>query len=229
VKRLLPLVFVLCALIPVRATAAPLSATVNFSINAAGNLVVDLKNTATGDVWDPASVLTGVFFDIKDNPTLTPLTASICLGCSVTNGGLTDAGGLVNGEWAYKQQTDLAYGADYGISSAGLGLFGSKDLFPGGTTFSNSAPGGVAYGITTTDDDPTTNGGLKGVPLISNEVLFTFALVGLPGTLDLGSIGHVTFQYGTALYETPEPATLLLFVPGALTAWAIRRRRRARA
>jgi hypothetical protein len=234
IKNLLVSGLVVGALmVPVRANAGPitftqgsLSASAEFTL-VGGNLQVDLKNTAKGDVWDPASVLTGIFFDFGGDPTLTPLTAKIgtCLGCGVTNGGLTDAGGLVNGEWAFKGgKTDLAYGANYGISSSGLGVFGPKDLFPGGTSFYGPNPGGVGYGITTLDDNPLTNGGLKGVPLIANEVIFTLSGTGI----DLSKITNVTFQYGTALYETtPEPATIALFGPAVVAAWFVRRRRKA--
>jgi hypothetical protein len=203
-------------------TQGPLSASAEFTL-VGGNLVVDLKNTAVGDVWDPASILTGIFFDIGGNPTLAPLTATICAGCTITNSGVTDPSGGVNGEWAFKGgSTDLAFSASYGISSSGLGIFGPKDLFPGGSSFYGPNPGGVGYGITTLDDNPLTNGGLAGVPLISNEVVFTLAGTGI----DISRIGNVTFQYGTALNETvPEPAAIALFGPAMVAAWIARRRR----
>ena len=132
-------------------------------------------------------------------------------------------GGGVNGEWAFKGgSTDLAFGANYGISSTGLGIFGPKNLFPGGSSFYGPNPGGVGYGITTLGDDPNTNGGLAGVPLISNEVIFRLAGAGL----DVSNISNVTIQYGTALNETvPEPATVALFGPAMVVAWIARRRR----
>ena len=89
-------------MVPRSAVAGPflfnqgsLSASAEFTV-VGGNLIVDLKNMAVGDVWDPASILTGIFFDIGGDPTLKPLTATICAGCTVTTGS-TDLGGA-NGE-----------------------------------------------------------------------------------------------------------------------------------
>ena len=199
-------------------------ATADFTVSN-GNLVLTLTNTAAGDVWDPAHVLTGLFFDIAGNPTLTAIGATTCTNCinNYPNPDPTD----VSGEWAFKQATDLAFGANYGVSAAGLGLFGPNDLIGQNPILAPSSPGGVDFGITSKNDIPGTNGGLSSVPLISNYVVFTFA--GIAPGFDPSTINNITWQYGTDLSEavpTPEPATLLLFGPAALAAFAARRRRK---
>jgi PEP-CTERM motif-containing protein len=220
-------------LVPERASGAPIVlndplggyyATAEFTV-VSGNLVLTLTNTAPGDVWDPAHVLTGLFFDIAGDPTLTALSATTCSTCVTnhTNPDPTDVGG----EWAFRHATDLAFGANYGISSTGLGLFGPADVVGSPNLAGPGSPGGVEYGITSANDNPSTNGGLSGVPLISNYVIFTFA--GLPGNFDVNTISNITWQYGTSLSEAvPEPATLALFGPAALAAFVARRRRARR-
>jgi hypothetical protein len=191
------------------------------------NLIITLTNTSIEDPSTPTEILTGVFFDIAGDPTLNALSAAICQGCSVTGGGLTDANGGVGGEWAYKSATDLAFGANYGISSTGLSLFGPKDIF-GGTSFSKNPPNGLGYGITTTNDKSANNNGGMGVPLIMNSVVFTFS--GVPQGFDPSTaITNVTFQYGTALNEltVAEPATLPLLVVGIVFLATYRQKRTA--
>jgi PEP-CTERM motif len=215
------------------ATNGPGAQSAQISITVSGSdLLVTLSNTSTGDPSAPSDILTGVFFDITGYPTLTlkPVSAVICGTCSVTSGGLTDSGGGVGGEWAYKRVTDLAYGADYGISSSGLNLFGPKDLI-GGTSFLKNSPGGVGYGITSNyDSSGNNNGGISGMPLIMNAVLFDFAISGVAGKFDpSAAISNVTFQYGTKLNEVhvPEPATATLIGLGVLAIGVCRRKRAA--
>jgi hypothetical protein len=198
-------------------------ATAEFTI-VDGNLQLTLTNTASGDVWDAAHVLTGLFFDIAGDPTLTALSAMTCDTCSITN--LNPDPTDVSGEWAFRQTTDLAFGADYGVAAAGLGLFGPKDLIGSTPILQPASPGGVDFGITSLTDNPSTNGGLSTVPLISNSVIFTFKMG--PG-FDPATISNVTFQYGSSLAEAvPEPATLALFGPAAVAALLARRRRKPR-
>jgi hypothetical protein len=89
----------------------------------------------------------------------------------------------------------------------------------------------MSYGI-----EPETglasnaNPKISGTPIISNAVIFTLA--GLPSSFNLSyaSIGNVYFQYGTSLSEphisVPEPATVLLLVPGVIAVLAGRARSR---
>jgi hypothetical protein len=204
------------------------SAAASFDISG-NNLIATLTNMSTEDPSAPSDILTAMFFDIAGDPTLTPLSATICATCTITYGGTTDPSLSVGGEWAYQYSAaGVAYGANYGISSSGLGLFGPADLFGGSNLAGPLTPDGVQYGITTTSNtDANDNGGLAGSPLISNQVIFT--LSGLSKDFDLLSISNVTFQYGTALSENPtpvpEPGTIVL-LGSAVLAMSIRRRRK---
>lgn len=223
---------VLCQTDPARAVTftaagtgsyADLSASAGF-LQQGTNLIVTLTNTSTFDVLVPAQVLTAVFFDVADNPSLGRVSAVLNTGSSVyydSDG--QPVGGVVGGEWAYKAGLKDAP-ATQGISSSGLNLFGSKDLFPGSNLEDPLSPDGVQYGILSAgDDSDTDNGGIKGSGgLIKNSVVFT--LSGLPDGFDIETgISNVSFQYGTCLSEprilstqVPEPSTLMLLGAGLI-------------
>lgn len=207
------------------------------------NLLVTLTNTSSADALVPVDILTGVFFTLSGDPTLTRVSAVLAGGSTVLFGG-TDPGGVVGGEWAYNDGIGGPGGADEGISSSGLGLFGPGDRFPGNNLQGPTSPDGLQYGITSAGDDDTTgNAAVTGSnALIQNAVVFT--LSGLPGGFNpsvLGSITNVSFQYGTALNEpnipgdpvnpgnpVPEPSTVLLLGSG-LAALYWRRKKQAKA
>ncbi|MCX7827070.1 MAG: PEP-CTERM sorting domain-containing protein, partial [Verrucomicrobiae bacterium] len=107
------------------------SADVTFSQTAPGqNLVVTLANDYPGDVLVPSDVLTAVFFKLPGNPTLTRISAVVPSGNTVLFGP-TDPGGVIGGEWAYRNNINGPGAANQGISSAGFGIFGPANLFPG--------------------------------------------------------------------------------------------------
>jgi hypothetical protein len=168
------------------------------SFNKVGSsLVVVLTNTGTGDVLAPADVLTGVFFNVAGNPALASTSAVLTAGSAVENGGPSDAGGVVGGEWGYLNGLSQ-YGVNSGISSSGLGGVFGNATFPGNDLQAPTALDGVEYGIASAGDDQTTgNGGITGQFLIKNSV--TFTLGSFAGTA--ADISGVTFQYGTALTE----------------------------
>jgi hypothetical protein len=196
-------------------------------------LEVILTNTSTADVTVPGDVLTAVFFSLPGGPNLKRVSAVVNSGSKVLSG-TTDPGGVVGGEWAYRNGLSNKYpddaGVNEGISSSGLSLgqndmFGPNNLFPGRNLAGPASPDGIQYGITSAGDDPSTkNGGLAGQALIQNSVKFT--LGNLPGSIHESDITNVWFQYGTGLYElhfrglppqqqpgdapVPEPLTVVL-------------------
>lgn len=213
---------VVCALAGLSASA---NASVVFTSTGAGgraasvefaasgnNLVITLSNTSLVDITVPAQVLTGVYFNISGSPiSLSRVSALLAAGSTVL-GDSQPVGGVVGGEWAYRGGISIA-GASYGISSVGLGWFGSGDLFPGADLDSPASPNGVNYGLTTNNDNFSNNNGGASVPLIRNSVVFT--LSGLPTGFDLARISGVVIQYGSSLSE-PQDTTTLVPTPGAL-------------
>lgn len=197
------------------------------------DLVVTLANTSLHDAMVPVDVLTGIFFDVSGSSlTLTRTSAVVPVTSAVFHGPVdlvTPGGGAmgVGGEWAYKSAISGPGGRDYGISSAGFGLFGPGDLFPGTDLQPPTSPDGLQYGITSAGDDPFTgNAPMTGSnALIRNEIVFR--LGGLPVGFDPSArIQNVLFQYGTGLSEPsiPEPSTLALVGVASL---AIVRRKRS--
>ena len=231
-KRL-ALFTVLALSLTARAQAAPLSfdaasgnlaASVVFNLSGS-TLTVTLTNTSLFDTLVPADVLTGVFFDIDSAPvTLTPGSAVLGAGSSVL-WGTTDPGEVVGGEWAYAGYIGASTpgGQDYGISSAGLGVFGAGS-FPGTNLSGPVSVNGMQYGIVSAGNIASTgNQAVTGSnPLIDNSVVFTFSV---SPNFNPYLITNVAFQYGTSFSEprlsVPEPSSLLLlalssvFVAGA--------------
>jgi hypothetical protein len=210
------------------ASALPRNATVLFD-DAGGNLTVTLTNLQSTAAADPTFILTAVFFQLTGDPALTSTSATLAAGSTVLNpssGTGTDPGGVVGGEWAYKNGLSQTIGGgsqNQGISSAGLGIFGPA-TFPGSDLDSPSSVNGLNYGIAGSGGI-SSQGGLQ-VPLIQNSVVF---VLGGLGTHTVAQISNVAFQFGTALTEpgvpgvpgppappVPEPSTMFY----ALTAFA---------
>ena len=211
-------------------SSGSLSASVEFDLSGS-SLTAVLTNISLVDVIAPADVLCAVFFDIQGDPTLTRVSAVLTAGATVFFGG-TDPGNVVGGEWAYNWGLSGAPGgADQGISSVGLDLFGPPDLFPGTNLSGPGSPDGLQYGITSAGDNSATGNTpvTGGYELIHNSVTFTFTS---PDGFVLEDISNVYFQYGTSLDEPsfpsyPEPGSLLLLISGVAAVWvgASRRRR----
>jgi hypothetical protein len=187
------------------------------------DLVVTLSNTATFDPNDAPDILTGILFTIDGDPLLTPVSAEVGPGSSITsNRLLTGFTGDVGSEWAYRGGlTKTPLGANEGISSTGLNWFGKKNLFPGKSIPKCGSLNGIQFGLTTAFDLPGNDlGNIKNQSLIENSVIFTFT--GLPENFALSDISGVTFQYGTSIKQpelpgiavVPEPTPLMLVAAG---------------
>jgi len=208
------------------------SAEVTFSQAASGeDLVLKLSNISSSDVLVQSDVLTSTFFTLAGKPTLTPKSVILADGSTVLFGS-SGPGGNVGREWAYKQGlTGAPGGAQSGVSSAGLGLFGSGDLFPG-YQFTHNPPDGIGYGITSAGDNPST--GQRAVtgsnPLIKDTVVLT---LGVPCGYTLTVVDDVIAQYGTSLSDPaivfiPEPGSAVLMLAGmAMVGMTMRRRVRS--
>lgn len=209
-----------------------LSASAAFDI-VGGNLILTLTNTSGVDVNNPAQVLHALFFDIAGNPALTYTSADICASCTFV-GTVSGTGTNVGAEWAYLQNASGLGGGvtqDYGLSSAGYGLFGPGDVLSGAPDRGGATtpPDGGDFGIlsagyTTAGD----NGGItNNQPYIKNSVIFN--LGAFNGSLS--SVSNLRFQYGTALTDpsltaVPEPATWAMMLLGFAGIGVSMRRRR---
>ncbi|HET7569879.1 MAG TPA: XDD4 family exosortase-dependent surface protein [Gammaproteobacteria bacterium] len=188
------------------------------------NLTIVLTNTsgaATGqDV--PGSTLTGLFFDLTGNPTLTPVSATasdIVQEGECDTGDCSGTGVDVGGEFGYQHESGSGFpnGAGEGIASAGYittGLphnIGNFNNGAAGTDLDSPASlDGINFGIVS-NSYANPNGGLASEPLVQDHV--TFFLSGVDG-LDNLDISNVSFQYGTSFSEANIPATPVQPVPG---------------
>lgn len=155
----------------------------DFSIS--GNfLIITLANVATAGAAVPANVLTGVYFDFLGSPSFAPVSA-LLNGNAVVQG-TTPADGNVGGEFGFNGNISGGGGAKYGISAAGLGLFGQPS-FNGNDLDGQGAIGGLSYGIVSSIA-ANANNGVKKQPLIQSAVTFTLQSTG-QGGLSLGRLG----------------------------------------
>jgi len=189
-------------------TTAPgaMAASADFTILPGNLLQVTLTNTGTGDPAAPGNILSALFFNLAGDPLLSRDSAVLGAGSTVIHGPTPSTNPTPNGvggEWAYNN-TQSVFGANEGISSAGFGVFGVGDRFPGNNLQGPDSVNGIQYGITTAFDTPGNDNTGISVGLIQNQVVFT--LDNFTGTL--ADISHVSFQYGTALTETNIPGNV---------------------
>jgi hypothetical protein len=200
-------------------------------------LNITLSNTySNGSNFEfgQTDVLSGVYFDIAGNPALTKSSAILASGSKimlqgsdVTSTETTD--GDVGGVWGFKSGTLSTLSQDYGISSAGLGIFGSSDMFHSGSLphQQGSPPDGVDYGLMPLDTTNFTHDNFLNQAFIQSSVKFEF--MGFTGSLS--DISNVRFQYGATLTDfsmsgtVPEPSTCVLLASAAvgIACWMRRR------
>jgi hypothetical protein len=211
-----------------------LSATATFIVSNL-DLIVTVSNTGTFDPVNANDILTGIFFDINGDPTLTPESAEVANGSSVIDHRLPlGFAGDVSSQWAYRNDLVRApNGTTEGISSASQKWFGTKNLFSRDKIKGFGSFGGISFGITTLDDlGGHDRGNLKNQELTQNSVVFTFS--GLPDDFSLSDISDVTFQYGTSVKapdligdmianNVAEPPTIALVILSLLGAMAATR------
>jgi hypothetical protein len=215
-------------------TAAPgdntnktLDASVTFTVKNL-QLIITLSNTADYDADDRNDVLTGLFFKLAGDLSLTPMSAVLGSNTAIKDRpGASGPGMNVGEEWAYRDDlTGLTNGADEGLAIANLKGFGNKHRFSGPKLGSS---GGVKYGITTDLDGLGNDKNIKHQQLVENSVVFTMG--GLPTNFTVADISEVSFQYGANLKEgnlagalsdtggspvIPEPNTIVLVAVGVL-------------
>lgn len=185
-------------------SSGSLAASASFNLTGT-QLTAVLTNTSAADALVPIDILTGVFFNVTGGSGLLAPLSAISGGPTYLNGvQVSPAGTAIGGEWAYAGVSQ--YGANAGISSSGLGLFGPGDLFPPAINLAGPAdPDGLQYGITSAGDNLATgNTPLMTNELTKNSVSFLFDV---GNAFSLSQIGTVTFQYGTALNEPSFPGT----------------------
>ncbi|WP_013320406.1 XDD4 family exosortase-dependent surface protein [Gloeothece verrucosa] len=207
-------------------------ATFDDSLNP-GKLTITLENL--NPVSKPSDVLTGVFWDLTGNPSLSLFSAT---APTVINGNntATNVNLATPKLWGFSSttvSTGLGGNASpqvtqhYGLGTAGFGITPGFHLSEdGGTQQFN-------YGIIKSVNADANNPVKKGT-FVKDSV--TFVLSNLPADFKLNSIKNVRFQYGTDLSEPslsntnapapsatsreiPEPSTIVglaLFLSGLM-------------
>ncbi|HET7308438.1 MAG TPA: XDD4 family exosortase-dependent surface protein [Gammaproteobacteria bacterium] len=198
------------------------TASAQFSIS--GNyMTVVLTNTSPTATMDvPGSTLTGLFFDLTGNPTLTPISATasdIVQEDTCDTGDCSGTGVDVGGEFGYQHASGSGFPNDAGEGIASAGYL-DTGLPHGIGNFNNGAAGsdldspesldGINFGIVSSNYG-NPNGGLSSEPLVQDHVTFYFS--GVDGLDDL-DISNVSFQYGTGFSEANVPGVPVQPVPG---------------
>ncbi|MDP3000316.1 MAG: PEP-CTERM sorting domain-containing protein [Bryobacterales bacterium] len=193
-------------------------------------LWITLSNTSETGAYSLTDMLGGVFFDIANDPILTPVWARVdtgsCLinpgdvGCSSPAPYPTDPGYRdIGAEWAYLQYASgspsqvLTTGQRYGITAVGFGLDGTSVQFDTDPTHNLGGPtsiDGGDFALAPKGGIPTPanghfNGGLVAkAPFIMSSAVFAFTP---ENGFDLATaiIGNIRFQYGTDLSEMSIP------------------------
>ncbi len=209
------------------------TATAFFSLatGTATYLQITLTNTSTFSNYLNPDLLSGLFFSIATNPTITPSSASspaalvnpqACASSAVT---LCSTGPVnVGNQWGYVfsatgfSSTAFSTKAQYGVAAPGYSTltpsFGQPTPF--GTNPPNLAAKGtpqLAFSLVGSAYNAGTSSISSSDPLLQNSIVFGF---GLPSSITSLNVSNVTFAYGTApdgfsAGTIPEPSSLAVF------------------
>lgn len=178
------------------------SASADFSISGS-TLKIVLDNTGNA-ARNPIDVLTGLGFALPAGVTLTPQSATYA--GTIAYGTLANVGA----GWEYLGGISF-YGANAGISAAGLNIFG-----PNGNFYSSGVKvGGLDYGIANGFNNPTT-GLTKQGPLVDGTVTFNLTISG-SGLTEADLANSAVFNWGTDLRSVPDGGVTIALLGMALS------------
>jgi len=210
------------------------SASANFTFSEADQLApvtltIELTNTMesnAGPNW-----LTGLFFNLAGDPTLTYQSLTAPLGMITLEGTTQTPYGDAPPEhfWAYRDDLtgELPFGdQQYGLGAAGLDIFGSADILGLGAG-PLPQPAGTDGGILADISGLEVPGGHEGRPFVLGSLLFEF-LLPEGFLLNQAGVSDIVFLFGTDVTATvliiPLPLPIAMAGAGLMTVVCFRRR-----
>lgn len=190
------------------------------------SLTITLTNTMTtnsGPQW-----LTGLFFDMAGSPTMSYQSVN---GQMITLDGITQStynDAAPDHFWAYRDDlSGLPFGdQEYGLGSAGFGVFGQNDILNWDPNGPQPQPDGTDGGILADISGLEVPNGHEGTPFVLGSLQLTFWLPeGF--SLDDADVSDVAFVFGTDFDEVvliPLPLPLAMAAAGFGIVAVFRRR-----
>jgi hypothetical protein len=211
-------------------------------------LQITLTNTSTFSLYKNPDLLSGLFFAIATNPTVTTSTSSATsptallnpTACTTSTVTICSSPNVnLGNEWNYVysstgfSSTYLTTTASYGIASSQYSSltpsFGiSAVLGTGDPALSGKGTPQLAFSIVGSAYNASTSSISNKDPLVQNSVTFDLAL---PSGVTSLKISNVSFAYGTAPDGSsagllvPEPSSLALFSLGSAIVGMVRNRK----